>query len=226
MKIGRVTRHWNKNCLAVGLSQGFIEPLEATALLFIQRTATTFVEFLEARRPERSRARAIQPAGQRALRGHARLHRHALQDQHAHRHRVLARQRREHEPVRLAAGTAGHVAGAPAAGGRPAEGPLRLRLLHDVVVRAAGGRGRLPGRGPAAAHRGARRPTTRSPSTTWSRAARSTSPMIASSCATSRPGPRSGRCSSISGESPIFQGPQPQNFGGARALETSGPDAS
>jgi hypothetical protein len=47
MKTGRVTRHWNRNCLAVGLSQGFIEPLEATALLFIQRTATTFVEFLE-----------------------------------------------------------------------------------------------------------------------------------------------------------------------------------
>jgi tryptophan 6-halogenase len=47
MKIGRVTKHWNKNCLAVGLSQGFIEPLEATALLFIQRTATAFVEFAE-----------------------------------------------------------------------------------------------------------------------------------------------------------------------------------
>lgn len=47
MRIGRVTRHWNRNCLAVGLSQGFIEPLEATALLFIQQTATTFVEFLE-----------------------------------------------------------------------------------------------------------------------------------------------------------------------------------
>jgi 2-polyprenyl-6-methoxyphenol hydroxylase-like FAD-dependent oxidoreductase len=47
MKTGRVTRHWNRNCLAVGLSQGFIEPLEATALLFIQRTVTTFVDFLE-----------------------------------------------------------------------------------------------------------------------------------------------------------------------------------
>jgi hypothetical protein len=31
----------------VGLAQGFIEPLEATALLFIQQTAATFVEFLE-----------------------------------------------------------------------------------------------------------------------------------------------------------------------------------
>ena len=48
MKVGRVTRHWNRNCLAVGLSQGFIEPLEATALLFIQRTVSTFIEFVEA----------------------------------------------------------------------------------------------------------------------------------------------------------------------------------
>jgi glycine/D-amino acid oxidase-like deaminating enzyme len=47
MKVGRVTKHWNRNCVAVGLSQGFIEPLEATALLFIQRTVTTFVEFFE-----------------------------------------------------------------------------------------------------------------------------------------------------------------------------------
>src|SRR5262249_19105338 len=46
MKIGRVTRHWHKNCLAVGLSQGFIEPLEATALLFIQQTAAVFVGYL------------------------------------------------------------------------------------------------------------------------------------------------------------------------------------
>jgi 2-polyprenyl-6-methoxyphenol hydroxylase-like FAD-dependent oxidoreductase len=47
MRIGRVTQHWNKNCVAVGLSQGFIEPLEATALLFIQQTATAFVDCLE-----------------------------------------------------------------------------------------------------------------------------------------------------------------------------------
>ena len=47
MKIGRVAKHWNKNCLAVGLSQGFIEPLEATALLFIQQTATVFADYLD-----------------------------------------------------------------------------------------------------------------------------------------------------------------------------------
>jgi 2-polyprenyl-6-methoxyphenol hydroxylase-like FAD-dependent oxidoreductase len=48
MKVGRVTQHWNRNCLAVGLSQGFIEPLEATALLFIQQTVADFVQVLEA----------------------------------------------------------------------------------------------------------------------------------------------------------------------------------
>jgi tryptophan 6-halogenase len=47
MRIGRVTQHWNKNCLAIGLSQGFIEPLEATALLFVQQTASLFADFLE-----------------------------------------------------------------------------------------------------------------------------------------------------------------------------------
>ena len=47
MRVGRVTRHWNRNCVAVGLSQGFIEPLEATALLFVQRTAVSFVDALE-----------------------------------------------------------------------------------------------------------------------------------------------------------------------------------
>src|SRR3984885_713777 len=47
MRVGRVTKHWNKNCLAVGLSQGFIEPLEAAGLRVIQQTAATFVDFLE-----------------------------------------------------------------------------------------------------------------------------------------------------------------------------------
>ncbi|MBL8519954.1 MAG: tryptophan 7-halogenase [Betaproteobacteria bacterium] len=50
MKIGRLTEHWSRNCAAIGLSQGFIEPLEATALLFIQRTATLLAESLAAGR--------------------------------------------------------------------------------------------------------------------------------------------------------------------------------
>jgi hypothetical protein len=43
MKVGRVDRHWNRNCLAVGLSQGFIEPLEATALMLVQFTLEEFI---------------------------------------------------------------------------------------------------------------------------------------------------------------------------------------
>lgn len=45
MKIGRVEQHWAGNCLAVGLSQGFIEPLEATALFLVQQTVAVFAEY-------------------------------------------------------------------------------------------------------------------------------------------------------------------------------------
>lgn len=47
MRVGRMARQWSRNCVAVGLSQGFIEPLEATALLFVQRTAAMLVDALE-----------------------------------------------------------------------------------------------------------------------------------------------------------------------------------
>ncbi len=47
MKVGRVESHWFKNCLGVGLSQGFIEPLEATALFLVQQTIGIFIDSLE-----------------------------------------------------------------------------------------------------------------------------------------------------------------------------------
>ncbi|MDC8783586.1 tryptophan halogenase family protein [Roseateles koreensis] len=47
MRVGRVEQHWRNNCLAIGLSQGFIEPLEATALMLIQFSVQCFVESLE-----------------------------------------------------------------------------------------------------------------------------------------------------------------------------------
>ncbi|WP_144391827.1 tryptophan halogenase family protein [Pleionea sediminis] len=43
MKVGRTAHHWFKNCLGVGLSQGFIEPLEATALHLVQVTIQEFM---------------------------------------------------------------------------------------------------------------------------------------------------------------------------------------
>jgi len=44
MKVGQLQQHWYKNCLAVGLSQGFIEPLEATALHLVQTAVETFID--------------------------------------------------------------------------------------------------------------------------------------------------------------------------------------
>ncbi len=44
MKVGRVAETWHRNCLAVGLSQGFLEPLEATALHIVIATALEFAQ--------------------------------------------------------------------------------------------------------------------------------------------------------------------------------------
>ncbi|HZC37633.1 MAG TPA: tryptophan 7-halogenase, partial [Sphingomicrobium sp.] len=44
MKCGRIERSWAKNCLAVGLAQGFLEPLEATALHIVIATVESFLD--------------------------------------------------------------------------------------------------------------------------------------------------------------------------------------
>ena len=43
MRVGQLEKHWEHNCIALGLSQGFIEPLEATALLLVQVAVEMFI---------------------------------------------------------------------------------------------------------------------------------------------------------------------------------------
>lgn len=47
MKVGRLEHSWTANCLAMGLAQGFIEPLEATALHIVIATAQEFITAFE-----------------------------------------------------------------------------------------------------------------------------------------------------------------------------------
>ena len=46
MRVGKHTRTWVKNCVAVGLSSGFIEPLESTGLFIVQLQVETLGHIL------------------------------------------------------------------------------------------------------------------------------------------------------------------------------------
>jgi hypothetical protein len=50
MRVGEIESHWKQNCLALGLSQGFIEPLEATALHLVQVAIESFINRFNAGR--------------------------------------------------------------------------------------------------------------------------------------------------------------------------------
>ena len=59
MRVGRLERTWEKNCVAIGLAQGFIEPLEATALMIVQDTIELFVESFTRAGEEQAKRKAF-----------------------------------------------------------------------------------------------------------------------------------------------------------------------
>jgi hypothetical protein len=45
MRVGRTRRPWVKNCIAIGLSGGFIEPLESTAIYMIEMSVRWLLSY-------------------------------------------------------------------------------------------------------------------------------------------------------------------------------------
>src|SRR5690625_1944411 len=50
---GMRKKQWHKNCIAMGLSGGFLEPLESTSIYFLQRNLIRLVQLFEGRSEER-----------------------------------------------------------------------------------------------------------------------------------------------------------------------------
>jgi len=51
MRVGRNRNSWVKNCVAIGLSSGFVEPLESTGIFFIQHGIEQLVNYFPRKAP-------------------------------------------------------------------------------------------------------------------------------------------------------------------------------
>ncbi len=81
-KAGRRKRQWEQNCLAVGLSGGFLEPLESTSIYLIQAAITALAELLPHGRPngtERDEFNRVMDLEYQRIRDFLILHYHATE---------------------------------------------------------------------------------------------------------------------------------------------------
>src|SRR6266436_3875209 len=101
MKIGRVTKHWNKNCLASGCHRASSNPSRRLRCCSSSRRRRPSSRSWKRAISVRRRVSDTTGASTSISRVRA-ITRDPLQDQYAHRHRVLARQCHQPEPVRPA----------------------------------------------------------------------------------------------------------------------------
>ncbi|HEY6250314.1 MAG TPA: tryptophan halogenase family protein [Candidatus Angelobacter sp.] len=62
MRVGRSARSWVKNCVAIGLASGFVEPLESTGIFFIHHGLEQLVNYFPRLEPEEASIRSYNKA--------------------------------------------------------------------------------------------------------------------------------------------------------------------
>jgi tryptophan halogenase len=177
---GKRKKVWNKNVVAVGLSSGFLEPLESTSIHLVQSTISRLVGFFPNAGFHQADIDEFNSQCDFRDRAHPRLHHPALPRDRAERHAVLGslphdgysghpapqdravqverprgpREQRAVRGDRLAAGAAraGRAPPGPSPAGRPAgrEGAARLPRKYRERDRQVRGRHAEPRR----VHRG------------------------------------------------------------------------